>query len=123
MFERIGLVNDYLVNEVHPYDEADIIDDTTKKQGRRDYKTTQDLLCQNIVTLLYPDREFLMPRQLIDQFMQALICNNNLQNEYRSDTYDSEKQLHMMRIIWQFKQERMIFSPPAKLILCGTDNF
>lgn len=53
--------------------------------------------------------------------MQALICPNNLQNEYGSDTYESEKQLHMMRIIWQFKQERMIVSTDDN-IMCGTNQ-
>lgn len=64
-------------------------------------------MCDHIKTLLYPENQELIDRSLIINFLRALLCPNDFAGSYDDMEYHSDKQLYMMWVLQEAKDQKM----------------
>ena len=101
LFEKIGVLKESNINErLESHSEAQMISHLEDEQD----SFNRIFLCQNAILLLYPDENEYIDQESLTLFAQALLCPNNLKDEYNSRDYKSPKQLFVMWIIQNLKK-------------------
>jgi len=68
--------------------------------------TNMEFMCKNITTLLYPQDIIRIDQDFVKNFFKGLICPNNMQNDFGSEDYNSDKQLYLL---WTMQRAKQMF--------------